>query len=127
MNQDILIQNLENKDYFNSVIQDFPGLYSDCLMVKQKKSKKLTQTSVEKIINFYKTNQKFKKFIDNLNLTISKESIKEEVNDVAGLIIVIDKQENSYKQLMETAKKEKWVYKGLHIITEFDKLRLYFY
>ena len=127
MNQDILIQNLENKDYFNSIVQNFPGLYSDCLMVKQKKSTKLVKLSAEKIINFYKTNKKFKKFTDSLKVTNDKHDTAEEINDVAGLVMVIDKQEESYKKILDTAKKEKWVYKGIQIIPEFDKLRLYFY
>lgn len=125
MNQDILIQLLQDKVIFNQIIKDFPGLYSACLTIKQNTSSEGVKKSVEKIINFYNTNEKFKLLIDSFKSTSSNESISG--NDVSGMIIILDKKEESFKKLMQTAKKEKWQYKGIAIVDQFDNIRLYFY
>lgn len=125
MNQDILIQLLQNKLIFNQIIKDFPGLYSACLTIKQNTSNEGVEKSVEKLLNFYNTNEKFKLFINSLKASPVNEQIN--CNDVSGMVIILDKKEESFKKLMQTAKKEKWQYKGIAIVDQFDNIRLYFY
>lgn len=127
MNQDILIALLQNKNVYNQMIKEFPGLYSACLIIKQNVSKDAVEKSIEKIIKFYSNNEKFKLFIDHHIQIISLDLNDEVKNDVVGLVMVLDKKEDSYKKLMETAKKEKWQYKGIAIVESFDNIRLYFY
>lgn len=125
MNQDILIQLLQDKLIFNQIIKDFPGLYSACLTVKQNTSSEGVKKSLEKLLSFYNTNEKFKLFIDSLKTLPANETING--NDVSGMIIILDKKEETFKKLMQTAKKEKWQYKGIAIVDQFDNIRLYFY
>lgn len=128
MNQDILIQMLSNKIFYNLIIKDFPGLYSACLTIKQNVSSEGVAKAIAKILNFYETNNKFKILIDSLkqkNKSENSDNINS--NDVAGMVIILDKKEESFKRLMETAKKEKWQYKGIAILDQFDGIRLYFY
>lgn len=129
MNQDILIQLLADKIIYNQLIKEFPGLYSACLTIKQNVSIEGVNKSIEKVLNFYKNNDKFKLFIDSLkqNNTKNIESKEIDGNDVTGMIIILDKKEESFKKLMTTAKKEKWQYKGIAIVDQFDNIRLYFY
>lgn len=127
MNQDILIALLQDKNVYNQMIKEFPGLYSACLIIKQNVSKDAVEKSIEKIIKFYSNNEKFKLFIDHHIQIISLDLNDEVKNDVVGLVMVLDKKEDSYKKLMETAKKEKWQYKGIAIVESFDNIRLYFY
>jgi predicted ATP-grasp superfamily ATP-dependent carboligase len=42
-------------------------------------------------------------------------------------ILEIDKNDESYSNLIEKTKKEKWTYKGLTIVDGYDKLKVYFY
>lgn len=125
MNQDILIQLLQDKLIFNQIIKDFPGLYSACLTVKQNTSSEGVKKSLEKLLSFYNTNEKFKLFIDSLKTLPANETTNG--NDVSGMIIILDKKEETFKKLMQTAKKEKWQYKGIAIVDQFDNIRLYFY
>jgi ribosomal protein S6 len=125
MNQDILIHLLSDKNIYNQIIKDFPGLYSACLIIKQNISKEAISKSIEKILNFYKNNEKFKTLLDSYNQNI--ENRVDISNDVAGMVIILDKKEESFKKLMCTAKKEKWQYKGIAIVDQFDNIRLYFY
>ena len=129
MNQDILIQLLADKIIYNQLIKEFPGLYSACLTIKQNVSIEGVNKSIEKVLNFYKNNDKFKLFIDSLkqNNTKNIESKEIDGNDVTGMVIILDKKEESFKKLMTTAKKEKWQYKGIAIVDQFDSIRLYFY
>jgi hypothetical protein len=129
MKQDILINLLADKNIFEKLVQEFPGLYSACVNIKQNVSSAIVKKACEKIINFYNTNDKFKLFIDsntNTNAAIKVENTSVG-NDVSGMIVVIDTMEESYKKLMETAKKEKWQYKGIAIVADFKNIRLYFY
>lgn len=131
MNQDILISLLENKEVYNNIIKEFPGLYSACINVKQKVSDESVQNGVQKITNFYSTSEKFKELIDkykkeNIKINNISYDINNE-NNVSGMVLVLDKKEESFKKLMTTAKKEKWIYKGIAIVDEFDSIRLYFY
>jgi len=50
-----------------------------------------------------------------------------EKNSVSGLVLEIDKNDESYSKLIEKSKKEKWNYKGLTIVDGYDKLKVYFY
>lgn len=129
MNQDILIQLLADKNFYSQVIKEFPGLYSPCLIIKQNSSTEGVAKSIEKLLNFYKNNEKFKLLIDSLNTNTTKadDSSIINANDVVGMIIILDKKEESFKKLMQTAKKEKWQYKGIAIVDQFDSIRLYFY
>lgn len=125
MNQDILIHLLENKTIFAQIIKDFPGLYSACLTIKQNTSIEGSQKAKEKLINFYNTNEKFKLMMDSFNTPIANESTT--TNDVTGMVVILDKKEETFKKLMQTAKKERWQYKGIAIVDQFDNIRLYFY
>jgi hypothetical protein len=131
MNQDILIQLLNDKVIYNQIIKDFPGLYSACLTIKQNVSSEGVDKSIEKILNFYKNNENFKLLIDSLkqqnNKSEEQYNIINNGNDVIGMVIILDKKEESFKKLMQTAKKEKWQYKGIAILDQFDSIRLYFY
>jgi hypothetical protein len=127
MNQDILIQLLTDKIFYNQIIKEFPGLYSPCLIIKQNSSTEGVAKSIEKLLTFYKTNEKFKLLIDSLNNNKVDESSIINGSDVVGMVIILDKKEESFKKLMQTAKKEKWQYKGIAIVDQFDSIRLYFY
>jgi hypothetical protein len=133
MNQDILIQLLNDKVIYNQIIKDFPGLYSACLTIKQNVSSEGVDKSIEKILNFYKNNENFKLLIDTLKQQNNNNNKLEEQyniidgNDVIGMVIILDKKEESFKKLMQTAKKEKWQYRGIAILDQFDSIRLYFY
>lgn len=128
MNQDILIRLLQDKPTFNQIIKEFPGLYSSCLTIKQNLSSEVVKVASDKVLNFYNTNEKFKLFIDSFKL-ITKLNENESINDndVTGMIMILDKKEETFKKLMQTAKKEKWQYKGIAIVDQFDNIRLYFY
>jgi hypothetical protein len=65
----------------------------------------------------------FKKLIHSLIPKIKEQ----EKNNVAGLVLEIDKNDESYSNLIEKTKKEKWTYKGLTIVDGYDKLKVYFY
>ena len=131
MNQDILIQLLNDKVIYNQIIKDFPGLYSACLTIKQNISSEGVDKSIEKILNFYKNNENFKLLIDSLkqqnNNKLEEQYNIIDGNDVIGMVIILDKKEESFKKLMQTAKKEKWQYKGIAILDQFNSIRLYFY
>lgn len=128
MNQDILIQLLQDRPTFNQIIKEFPGLYSACLTIKQNVSSEVVKVASDKVLNFYNTNEKFKLFIDSFkSITKLHENELINGNDVAGMIMILDKKEESFKKLMQTAKKEKWQYKGIAIVDQFDNIRLYFY
>jgi len=128
MNQDILIQLLQDKPIFNQIIKEFPGLYSSCLTIKQNLSSEVVKVASDKVLNFYNTNEKFKLFIDSFK-SVTKLNENESINgnDVTGMIMILDKKEETFKKLMQTAKKEKWQYKGIAIVDQFDNIRLYFY
>jgi len=131
MNQDILISLIDDNILIERIVTDFPILYSPILTLKTCNETGYNQTAINKIINFYNTNEKFKLFIDdiikNKKTKIESNIINDDENDVSGMVLIIDKKEESYKKLMLTAKKEKWKYKGLSIIEEFNNLRIYFY
>lgn len=134
MTQDILIKILDDKIVYNKIIKEFPGLYSACLTIKQKISVEAVDKSIEKILNFYKKNQKFQELISDLTIELKENNqlektpnISDDDNDVAGMVMILDKQEESFKKLIQTAKKEKWQYKGIAIVDQFDSIRLYFY
>ena len=67
-------------------------------------------------------------FIDSFK-SVTKLNENESINgnDVTGMIMILDKKEETFKKLMQTAKKEKWQYKGIAIVDQFDNIRLYFY
>jgi hypothetical protein len=129
MNQDILIRLLSNKNFYNLIIKDFPGMYSACLTIKQNVSPEGISKSTAKILNFYENNNKFKILIDSLIQKNKSENLDNDIisDDVAGMVIILDKKEESFENLMQTAKKEKWQYKGIAIVDQFDSIRLYFY
>jgi hypothetical protein len=126
MKQDILIGLLSNKETFTKIIKDFPGMYSPCVTIKQNVSSEMVAKACEKVIIFYNSNEKFKHFIDSLMVSYN-DSHEINTYNVAGMIFVIDHKEETYKKLMDTAKKEKWQYKGIAIVQDFNNLRLYFY
>ena len=125
MKQDILIQLLSHKETFVDIIKKFPGMYSSCVSIKQNTSPDIVKKACDVVINFYNTNEKFKSFVDSY--CIDKKSETSSVDSVAGLVIVIDKNEESYKKIMDTAKKERWIYKGVSIVEDFNNIRIYFY
>jgi hypothetical protein len=126
MNQDILNQLIKIEEVYDELIIKFPNLYSSFVSLKQKTSNETINNAYKTIHKFYIKNKKFKFFINKntRKYKITKNSIK---NDVRGLILVIDKKEDTYKSLMEKIKYEKWEFKGISIVEEFNNLRLYFY
>ena len=128
MNQDILISLINDNIIVEKIVQHFPMLYSPIIILKT--NTEYNKTAIDKILNFYNTNEKFKLFINDIiknKETQVEFNINSTENDVSGMILTIDKKEESYKNLMSIAKKEKWKYKGLSILEEFNNLRIYFY
>lgn len=130
MDQDILIGLVKNKNAYNKIIREFPGLYTASLTIQQNLSKENVEKAAAKLVHFYNTNDKFKSFVrtlQNENNTSTNNNLSASGENVAGLIVILDKKEESYKRLMETAKKEQWQYKGIAIVDQFENMRLYFY
>jgi hypothetical protein len=123
MNQDILIQLLSDKNVYNNIIKTFPSLYSFCLIVKQNISKEAVEKATKKILSLYSEDENIKLYFNDLNNNLNRS----ETTDVTGMVMILDKKEDSFKKLMATAKKEKWQYKGIAIVDQFDSIRLYFY
>ena len=121
--KEIILDILSDKNNFVNIVKEFPGLYSSCVTIKQNVSKENVETSMNKILSFIDKNEKFKNLIQSL-MSTNKEK---ETNNVAGLDLEIDKNDESYSKLIEKSKKEKWNYKGLTIVDGYDKLKVYFY
>ena len=121
--KEIILDILSDKNNFVNIVKEFPGLYSSCVTIKQNVSKENVETSMNKILSFIDKNEKFKNLIQSL-MSTNKEK---ETNNVAGLVLEIDKNDESYSKLIEKSKKEKWNYKGLTIVDGYDKLKVYFY
>lgn len=125
MCQDVLKKIIENKSYFDEIIAEFPEMYSFCVRIRQKLSNEIVDESLLKILEFYNSNRKFKK---KINLLTSKKNTElDNTKNVSGLILVIDKKEETYTNLMKRINIEKWQYKGISIIDDFNSIRLYFY
>ena len=114
---------LNDKDNFVNIVKEFPGLYSPCVTIKQNVSKENVDVAMNKILAFIDKSESFKKLIHSLIPKIKEQ----EKNNVAGLVLEIDKNDESYSDLIEKTKKEKWTYKGLTIVDGYDKLKVYFY
>ena len=115
MNQDILIQLLNDKVIYNQIIKDFPGLYSACLTIKQNVSSEGVDKSIEKILNFYKNNENFKLLIDSLKQQ-NNNKLEEQYNiingnDVIGMVIILDKKEESFKIKIKKVKSKFYINK----------------
>jgi hypothetical protein len=143
MNKDILLKLLADPTTFKTIATEFPGLYAACVSIKQNINPDQVTKAIEKIKTFYANNDGFKKRINDFvkanfvneietdiphtNHTIESDYTIES-NSVAGMVFVIDKNEESYKDLITKSKKEKWMYRGISIIDDgFNNLRLYFY
>ena len=123
--REILLNILTDKEKYNLIIKDYPGLYSSIITINQNKSEDNVNNAIKKIFDFIEKNSKFKEFIENL--IKKEESCPATKNDVSGVVIEIDKNDESYNDLMKRVKKEKWNYKGLTIVDGYDKLKIYFY
>jgi hypothetical protein len=121
--KEIILDILNDKSNFVNIVKEFPGLYSQCVTIKQNVSKENVEVAMNKLLSFIDKNEKFKNLIHSLIPKI-KESDK---NDVSGLVLEIDKNDESYSDLIKKTKKEKWTYKGLTIVDGYDKLKVYFY
>jgi len=121
--KEIILDILNDKDNFVNIVKEFPGLYSSCVTIKQNVSKENVDIAMNKILAFIDKNEKFKNLIQSLIPKI-KETEK---NSVSGLVLEINKDDESYSKLIEKSKKEKWNYKGLTIVDGYDKLKVYFY
>lgn len=121
--KEIILDILNDKNNFINIVKEFPGLYSSCVTIKQNVSKENVDISMNKILAFIDKNEGFKNLIHSL-IPKTKETEK---NNVAGLVLEIDKNDESYSKLIEKTKKEKWNYKGLTIVDGYDKLKVYFY
>lgn len=121
--KEIILDILNDKNNFVNIVKEFPGLYSQCVTIKQNVSKENVDVAMKKILSFIDKNEKFKNLIHSL---IPK--VKDlEKNNVAGLVLEIDKNDESYSDLIKKTKKEKWTFKGLTIVDGYDKLKVYFY
>jgi hypothetical protein len=123
--KEIILDILNDKDNFVNIVKEFPGLYSSCVTIKQNVSKENVDIAMNKILAFIDKNEKFKNLIQSLIPKIKEKET--EKNSVSGLVLEIDKNDESYSKLIEKSKKEKWNYKGLTIVDGYDKLKVYFY
>ena len=123
--KEIILDILNDKDNFVNIIKEFPGLYSQCVTIKQNVSKENVDMAMNKILSFIDKNEKFKNLIQSLIPTIKEKEVLK--NDVSGTVLEINKDDESYSNLIEKTKKEKWSYKGLTIVDGYDKLKIYFY
>jgi inosine/xanthosine triphosphate pyrophosphatase family protein len=123
--KEIILDILNDKDNFVNIVKDFPGLYSACVTIKQNVSNENVNVAMNKILTFIDKNEKFKNLIQSLILKLKEKEIQN--NDVSGTVLEINKDDNSYSELIEKSKKEKWHYKGLTIVDGYDKLKVYFY
>ena len=123
--KEIILDILNDKDNFVNIVKEFPGLYSSCVTIKQNVSQENVDISMNKILTFIDKSEKFKNLIQSLIPTIKEKET--EKNNVSGLVLEIDKNDESYSKLIEKSKKEKWNYKGLTIVDGYDKLKVYFY
>jgi hypothetical protein len=123
--REILLNILTDKEKYNLIIKDYPGLYSSIITINQNKSEDNVNNAIKKIFDFIEKNSKIKEFIENI--IKKEESNPSTKNDVSGVVIEIDKNDESYSDLMKRVKKEKWNYKGLTIVDGYDKLKIYFY
>ena len=121
--KEIILDILIDKNNFVNIVKEFPGLYSQCVTIKQNVSKENVDVAMKKILSFIDKNEKFKNLIHSLIPKV-KDSEK---NDVSGLVLEIDKNDESYSDLIKKTKKEKWTFKGLTIVDGYDKLKVYFY
>lgn len=125
MNQDILISLLQDKTFYTDFIKTFPDLYTSCVIIKQNVNKEIVDKALDKIQQYYTNHVKCQEFINNHITTPTVTGT--EHKHVAGMIFIIDTHESSYKKIIDTAYKEKWIFKGISIVPEFNQLRLYFY
>ena len=121
--KEIILDILKDKDNFVNIVKEFPGLYSPCVTIKQNVSKENVDVAMNKILSFLEKSEPFKNLIQKL--TTTSKSI--EKNDVSGTVLEIEKNDESYSNLIKKSKKEKWEYKGLTIVDGYDKLKVYFY
>ena len=121
--KEIILDILNDKNNFINIVKEFPGLYSPCVTIKQNVSKENVDVAMNKILAFIDKSENFKNLIHSLIPKIKEQ----EKNDVSGLVLEIDKNDESYSKLIEKSKKEKWTYKGLTIVDGYDKLKVYFY
>ena len=127
--KEIILDILNDKENFVNIVKDFPGLYSTCVTIKQNVSKENVDMAINKILAFINKSEKFKNLIQSLIPTLKEKEKEKEIqkNDVSGTVLEINKDDNSYSELIEKSKKEKWHYKGLTIVDGYDKLKVYFY
>ena len=121
--KEIILDILKDKDNFVNIVKEFPGLYSSCVTIKQNVSAENVDVAMNKILSFLEKSEPFKNLIQKL--TTTSKSI--EKNDVSGIVLEIEKNDESYSNLIKKSKKEKWEYKGLTIVDGYDKLKVYFY
>ena len=121
--KEIILDILKDKDNFVNIVKEFPGLYSSCVTIKQNVSEENVDIAMNKILSFLEKSEPFKNLIQKL--TTTSKSI--EKNDVSGTVLEIEKNDESYSNLIKKSKKEKWEYKGLTIVDGYDKLKVYFY
>lgn len=126
-----LIDILRKKENFLEIIKEFPDAYVPIVRIRQNISKEIVEESIGQILDKIKTEDKFKELIlSKLNVKNKNEleTVQQQSeNNVAGIVITIDKNDESYTKLIKQSIEEKWSYKGIAIVDDFNKLRLYFY
>jgi hypothetical protein len=115
------IQSIKNSQY-KQLLEKYPSLYSSIVSIRSGKDQPHIEKSAQKVLEYANKNAKLKKIFEKW---ISSQPTVE--NCVAGKIIVLDKNESSYENLIKISKKENWIYKGIAIVDTFDSIRLYFY
>lgn len=120
MTQDILKKLLSVDSTFQSVIEKFPNLYAPCVIIRQKVSPEVVDGAASTIMKTYNSNKSLRKLLEVVNSDDGGIS-------VAGKVIVISKKESDYDDIISMSIKEKWKYKGISIVSDYDQLRLYFY
>ncbi len=92
--KEIILDILNDKDNFVNIVKEFPGLYSSCVTIKQNVSKENVDIAMNKILAFIDKNEKFKNLIQSLIPKIKEKET--EKNSVSGLVLEINKDDESY-------------------------------
>jgi uncharacterized membrane protein YheB (UPF0754 family) len=120
MKEDLFYLILSDNKFSNTLIKQFPGLYSYITSYRQNASEEHNQVCKDQIFRFYESDEYFKTFVSNY-LKENQNSLR-----VDGRVIEVKNREE-YLRLIRKAKAENWKYEGLSIVESNDKIKVYFY
>lgn len=119
MKEELIYLLLTDDAFGVEIIKRFPGLYSFVTSVKQNASKEHVDKCVEKIWEFYETNDDFK-------ASVLKHYSGQTSPRVDGKVFQL-KNKDEYMRLIIKSKKENWKYTGLNVVESQDTIKVYFY